>query len=506
LIPRLVLALLLTLALVLMLMSACSKPEGGSLAGRVIKLAGESPAKKEIKVVVQGAGLSEPRIAYTDDHDTYRIDGLPPGDEYQVTFYKEGHHEITKYGVYIEAGEVTVLDISLGRWRQARDESAQNLTEDQKREIEKLQAVGYLAGSQHATERQNVTVYDSVLSYNGLNLYTSGHRAIAFLIDMKGDVLHQWSFDRYIKWPHREISLKERPGFWRRIHAYPNGDLLAIYSGLGIIKLNKDSDLIWFNANGAHHDLDVTEDGTIYVLTREARLNPDIHTDKPVLEDFITLLTAGGETIREISVYNAFKNSTYRNMLSRMNPQGDLFHTNSIEVFDGRLAHLSQLYGKGNVLISSRVMDNIAIVNLDDEKVVWATLGDWRKQHDPRLLADGNILLFDNLDTNNSSKVIEFNPLTGEVVWMYRGDAAESFFTEDCGSSRRLPNGNTLIIESNFGRAFEVTSAGDVVWEFTNPHRVGDDGELVATLFDLVRLEPGYFSEGWFDAIETSME
>jgi hypothetical protein len=494
------------LILLLLLVTACSKPDGGTLAGKVIKLAGESTAKKEIKVVVQGGGLEEARIAYTDDDDTYRINGLPPGEDYQVTFYKEGHHEITKSGVYIHAGEVTTLDISLGRWRRARGESTQHLTDDQKREIERLQAIGYLAGSELASERQNVTVYDSVLSCNGLNLYTPGHKAIAFLIDMKGDVLHQWSFDRYIKWPHREISLNERPGFWRRVYPYPNGDLLAVYSGLGIVKLNKDSDLIWFNSNGAHHDLDVAEDGTIYVLTREAKLNPDIHTDEPVLEDFIALLTPKGETIKEVSLYAAFKNSQYRYMLSRMKPHGDLFHTNSIEVFDGRLQHLSQHYKKGNVLISSRVMDNIAIVDLEEDRVVWATYGDWRKQHDPHLLANGNILVFDNYDSKNCSKVIEFNPLSGKLVWSYRGDPPQSFYSGDCGASRRLQNGNTLIVESNFGRAFEVTPAGDIVWEFTNPHRVGDNDELVATLFDLVRLEPGYFSEGGFDVLESSAE
>ncbi|MFH1755173.1 MAG: arylsulfotransferase family protein [Candidatus Latescibacterota bacterium] len=434
------------------------------MAGRVIKLAGESQSKKAIKVVVQGAELDEPRVTYTDDEDEFRIDNLPPGEDYQVTFYKEGHHEISKHGVYIQAGQVTTMDISLGRWHQARNASGQDLTDEQKQDIERLKSVGYLSGSQQASARQNVTVFDSVLAGNGLNLYTSGHEACAFLIDMEGRVLHEWSFDRYIKWPHREISLNERPGFWRRVYAYPNGDLLAVYSGLGIIKLDKDSDLLWFNANGAHHDLDVAEDGTIYVLARDARVNPDIHPDKPVLEDFIALLAPGGETIKEISVYDAFKNSSYRHMLSRMNPHSDIFHTNSIEVFDGKLAHISPFYKKGNVLISSRVMDNIAIVDLNEEKVVWATLGDWKKQHEPCLLENGNMLLFDNLDTEISSKVIEFDPATGDILWTYRGTPPESFFTVDCGSNQRLPNGNTLIIESNYGRAFEVTATGNIVW------------------------------------------
>jgi hypothetical protein len=63
------------------------------------------------------------------------------------------------------------------------------------------------------------------------------------------------------------------------------------------------------------------------------------------------------------------------------------------------------------------------------------------------------------------------------------------------GSSQRLSNGNTLIIESNDGRAFEVTAEGEVVWEFYNPARAGDDRQLIATLCDTVRLAPQ--AAGW---------
>jgi hypothetical protein len=33
-----------------------------------------------------------------------------------------------------------------------------------------------------------------------------------------------------------------------------------------------------------------------------------------------------------------------------------------------------------------------------------------------------------------------------------------------------LPNGNTLICEGVFGRMFEVTGDGTVVWEYVNPY------------------------------------
>jgi hypothetical protein len=58
--------------------------------------------------------------------------------------------------------------------------------------------------------------------------------------------------------------------------------------------------------------------------------------------------------------------------------------------------------------------------------------------------------------------------------------------------ARRLPNGNTLIVESQAGRAIEVTPDQEIVWEFVHPHRAGPQDELIAQLFDVVRLPPDF--------------
>ena len=82
--------------------------------------------------------------------------------------------------------------------------------------------------------------------------------------------------------------------------------------------------------------------------------------------------------------------------------------------------------------------------------------------------------------------------VSGDLVWYYEGDAAAPFFTHTCGVAERMPNGNTLITESDNGRAFEVLSSGEIVWEFHNPARAGDDDEFVATLFEVERLPADY--------------
>jgi len=82
----------------------------------------------------------------------------------------------------------------------------------------------------------------------------------------------------------------------------------------------------------------------------------------------------------------------------------------------------------------------------------------------------GNILVFDNgglagypLVSRFYSRVLEFNPITLDLVWKYE---APDFFSYYISGAQRLPNGNTLIDEGSVGRIFEVTPAGEKVWEY----------------------------------------
>ena len=118
--------------------------------------------------------------------------------------------------------------------------------------------------------------------------------------------------------------------------------------------------------------------------------------------------------------------------------------------------------------------------------------GSFEGQHDPKVIPNGNLLLFDNRGRGNASSVLELDPLTGETVWEYHGTPEAPFFSLTCGTAERLPNGNTLVTESDSGRAFEVTRAGEIVWEFWNPQRAGENGEYIATLFEVVRLPPEF--------------
>jgi len=375
------------------------------------------------------------------------------------------------------------------------------MTAAQRAEVERLRAIGYLAGSKLAPSTSGVTVHDRESAQPGLNFMTSGDRPGAVLMNMDGDVLHRWELPFLEAFPDSQrASASESAAYWRFAHPFENGDVLAVFEGLGLIKVDRRSRLLWAHAGGEHHALDVTDDGRIYVLTRRAHLNPSINTEEPVLEDFVTVMDARGRVIKSVSVLRAFQNSYFITALTSfgMKNFGDLMHTNAIDVLDGRIADRIPAFSKGNVLVSIRQLDIIAVIDMEREAVVWIGGGLWRAQHDSKVLPNGNLMLFDNKGQGGLSKVIEYDPATQRIYWVYYGTKEAPLYSEMCGACHRLANGNTLVVESDFGRVAEVTVGGDVVWEYLNPARAGDEDELIATIFDMVRL-PGDFGARWID-------
>ena len=381
-----------------------------------------------------------------------------------------------------------------GRWAPRR-----NSSRDEQRSLDairQLESIGYLGGDHPRPNITGVTTYDRERAHPGLNLYTSGHATKAFLMTMDGAIVHEWSYDFWKVWPDytwrndRKVGMavKQNTDYWRRAYMYPNGDLLAIHEGIGMIKLDRRSQLQWAYRGRCHQDLFVADDETIYVLTRKARVVERIHKTQPILEDSITLLEPDGAVRRSISILECFENSRYAPALNRMKPWGDIFHTNALEVLDGRRADRSPAFAAGNVLISLRELNLIAIVDLDAEAIVQVLSGMWVKQHDPTIVENGRMLLFDNQGNHGRSKVMEFDPFTQQVTWVFGLDPSEDLFSETGGTAQRLPNGNTLITETDNGSAIEVTPANEIVWEFINPERTGRDGELIATLSNVVRI------------------
>lgn len=375
-----------------------------------------------------------------------------------------------------------------GKWRRSRERPTGGVEASRR-----ITAVPYLQGYRPAADRPTISRFDRLAASPGLNLLVSGHAAEAVLMDMDGRVLHRWKQPLRRLWPDLAADPEmAKLEYWRRAHLFPNGDLLAIYEGLGLVKLDSRSRVLWAVRGGMHHDLEIGAGGEIWVLDREGKVIPRIDPRAGVLEDMVTVVSPDGRVLRRISLLECFERSRWAGLLDRMPRSGDIFHTNTLEILDGRWAGRHPAFAAGNLLVSVLKLDAVAVVDPERREVVWAATGPWRRQHQPTFVAGGNLLLFDNLGAGQGrSRVLEVDPLSGRLVWSW-GGAGTDLFSKTLGSCQRLPNGNTLITESENGRALEVTRDGRVAWEFYSPYRAGEAGELVASLFELVRLAPEF--------------
>jgi len=157
-------------------------------------------------------------------------------------------------------------------------------------------------------------------------------------------------------------------------------------------------------------------------------------------------------------------------------------------------------FAPNNVIISSREASLLAIVGRDGS-IVWKLGPDFSAskelrairqiigQHHAHLIPKGlpgagNLMVFDNGGASGygfanpiapdgrgafvrpTSRVLEINPVTLELVWSYTNPR---FFSTNISGAQRLPNGNTLITAGAGGRMFEVTKEGAIVWEYMFP-------------------------------------
>jgi hypothetical protein len=322
-----------------------------------------------------------------------------------------------------------------------------------------LRSLPYLQSlpDQHG-DRSGVVVHDPERAMAGVNFYNSYGRSAAHLIDMNGQVLHEWSY------PYRE-------GDWFHAELMTDGAVLVVVENEGLLKIDKESRLLWSFESRVHHGLAV-EDGDIFLLVSEPVLVPEIHPTAAVLDERITVVSGDGIKKTEISLLQAIRASSYAFLLPtarQLDLEGvdqlDLLHANHVEVFDGSRDHLSPLFRRGNILVSLKHLNVIAILDGTTHEILWLWgPNNLALQHHPVLLENGRILLFDN--GTEESRVLELDVPTGTVTWHYEAD---EFFSEWGGSNQRLENGNTLITNSATGYVHEVTPEGEIVWSFANP-------------------------------------
>lgn len=334
------------------------------------------------------------------------------------------------------------------------------------------------------------TIYKPEKCCPGYNLISGS--GIVKLVDMNGNIAHSWNIDP-----------EKKKGFIHRARLLENGMLMLLFGPAEIAghigEFDWEGNETWnyFPQNGAHHDFWPTDRGSVFLICSVDL--PQEYLDKITDPERKSKRISGDELIevsREKEVIWRWIqhehmdvnwcNPVPANQQWMAGPDSntitDWTHTNTIqEIPENKWYDAGdKRFKPGNILQSLRQLDTISIVDRESGEVVWEYTGDYNGglsgQHEPHMIekglpGEGNIIVFDNgaspykdLAHCGCSYVLEINPSDNSLVWVY--DNNHFFHARFTANCQRLPNGNTLILESLCWRLFEVTTEKEIVWEY----------------------------------------
>lgn len=291
------------------------------------------------------------------------------------------------------------------------------------------------------------------------------------LINMRGVVVHEW-------------NMPGPPGNYA--YLLPNGNLLAAIrtkecaKGLaakgGLLQeLDWDGTVLWeYIDHWQHHDFRRRPNGnTVYIgwelLPEEAakRVRGGVkgteHEDG-IYGDFLREIDPQGRTVWEW--HAATDQEIEKYPICPLCDRREFAHANTVFPL-----------ANGDVMVSWRQNHLIATIDRKTKAFKWE-MCDWilGHQHDVQMLENGRVLVFANgchapwHGPKEGSRIFEIQPEDNEIVWQYVGNPPYTFDSSFISGVQRLDSGNTLICEGRWGRIFEVTPEGDIVWDYVSPY------------------------------------
>jgi Arylsulfotransferase (ASST) len=340
-----------------------------------------------------------------------------------------------------------------------------------------------------------LTHCDAARVFPGYTIFCSVRGHHATLIDQQGQVVHQWQHPegiQHLKWlGNGNLLIQTLP-------PEDAGGAERIGGSAGaLIELDWDGNVVWQHRDLLmHHDYVRLPNGNHIYLAWDklpAELNGKVQggfrdpKDPDVMwADVVKTIAPDGTLLDEWRSWEHL--SIDEDRICPLESHKEWTHANSLA-----------LTRDGDWLISFRLTSTVAIVDPASGAFKWKWgPGELSHQHTATQLANGNILLFDNgchrRGMPSFSRVLELNPASNEIVWSYNDPTLLAFYSFMVSGCERLPNGNTLITEGASGRLFEITTDGDVVWEYVSPWTLSSPFGPTPAVFRSYRLagdDPG---------------
>ncbi len=339
---------------------------------------------------------------------------------------------------------------------------------------------------------QTIPILDRANVYPGYTLISPYNRLLSlnpdwqgkvYLLDLFGRPVHTWHTNQQALY-----SVLEKNGNLLAVMEQPKySEFLPPGGNTGTVEeLDWQSRVVWqYKNERMHHDIVQLPSGNVVVSLWEKT---------PAA---IASQVRGGVAGTELN------GTMWSDELAEINRQGKIvwsWHSSehldpTIDILDASMPRYAWTYTNGfkyvkhnpvdgteAFLVSMRVLDEVMLVRKQDGKIIWRSpKGMLNTQHDPTMLANGDVLVFDNGFARPpdpfpsfGTRAVEINPRTDKVVWQFDGGPGAidkmNFFSPIVGGAQRLPNGNTLITDGPRGHIFEVTPQKKVVWDMVNPY------------------------------------
>ena len=333
--------------------------------------------------------------------------------------------------------------------------------------------------------------------YRGYTLTSNVGGKHAHLLDMEGRVCHRWQLAEGIEYAY----LLDYGNLLVRTHPPEDGGGAERIGGASaaVLELDWDSNVVWaYRDPMLHHDYHRLPNGNTLVLLFGI-VPPELaaqvkggmtggETPEKMFGDVVKEIAPDGSVVDEWRSWEHL--DVDEDVICPLDERREWTHGNSLNVTP-----------EGHLLVSYRLTSTVGVVDRRSGNFIWKWgPGEIYHQHHPTWLENGRVLLFDNgghRPRSTYSRVLEVDPSDNSIAWQYRGDPPISFHSPNISSADRLPNGNTFICEGAPGRAFEVTPAGEIVWEYVNPFFApggsvagGSPGDATNSMFRAHRYGP----------------
>ena len=314
-------------------------------------------------------------------------------------------------------------------------------------------------------------------------------RSVVELVDLRSfEVKKTWRPDidkinESVDTSQPEFENLKRDGNTKRFrifHPFLTEDGGLIFLGPPMVKIDKNSQLVWQNQEDAfHHSIEQDQEGNFWIPTtiyphqvdkEYVGLEFDNYSD-----DAITKVSADGEILFQKSVTNIFieNNFMFFDLQSNNHFDRDPIHLNDIQpvLTDG--PH----WKRGDLFLSLRHQSMIILYRPSTNKIIWKGAGHTDEQHDVDILDDHRISIFNNnaWETFDGEKVDGSNEV---VIYDFKTDSYSKYLNESLkqydvrtlteGRSQILDNNDLYIEEQNFGRILYFNKDASLQWQYVN--------------------------------------